>query len=153
MGKWKYPTFCDPMDCIAHGILQARIWEWVAFPVCILPTQGLNPGFLHCRQILCQLSHKGSPRILKWVAYPFFRGASWPRNWTRVSCIVGGFFINWAIREAQQEVRHKLVGTDTWRNAGAGCWSPSTGPGYNPLAKGRFLHVSKAAVSWQPGQW
>ena len=119
----------------------------------IFPTQGLNTGLLHCRQILCQLSHKGSPRILKWAAYPFFRGASWPRNWTRVSCIVGGFFINWAIREAQQEVRHKLVGTDTWRNAGAGCWSPSTGPGYNPLAKGRFLHVSKAAVSWQPGQW
>ena len=27
----------------------------------IFPTQGLNPGLLHCRQILCQLSHKGSP--------------------------------------------------------------------------------------------
>ena len=26
---------------------------------------------LHCRRILYQLSHKGSPRILKWVAYPF----------------------------------------------------------------------------------
>ena len=25
-------TFCDPMDCIVHGILQARILEWVAFP-------------------------------------------------------------------------------------------------------------------------
>ena len=30
----------------------------------ILPTQGSNPGLLHCWQILCQLSHKGSPRIL-----------------------------------------------------------------------------------------
>ena len=28
----------------------------------IFPTQGSNPGFLHCRQILYQLSHKGSPR-------------------------------------------------------------------------------------------
>ena len=25
-------TFCDPMDYTVHGILQARIWEWVAFP-------------------------------------------------------------------------------------------------------------------------
>ena len=37
----------------------------------IFPTQGLNSGLLHCRQILYQLSHKGSPRILEWVAYPF----------------------------------------------------------------------------------
>ena len=27
----------------------------------IIPTQGSNPGLLHCRQILYQLSHKGSP--------------------------------------------------------------------------------------------
>ena len=40
----------------------------------IFPTQGLNPGLLHCRQILYQLSHKGSPRILEWVAYPFSGG-------------------------------------------------------------------------------
>ena len=26
------PALCDPMDCTAHGILQARILEWVAFP-------------------------------------------------------------------------------------------------------------------------
>ena len=37
----------------------------------IFPTQGLNSGLLHCRQILYQLSHKGSPRTLEWVAYPF----------------------------------------------------------------------------------
>ena len=36
----------------------------------IFPTQGSNPGLPHCRQILYQLSHKGSPRILEWVAYP-----------------------------------------------------------------------------------
>ena len=66
----------------------------------IFPSQGLNPGLLHCRWILYQLSHKGSPRILEWVAYPFCRGSSRPRNWTGVSCIAGGFFTNWAIREA-----------------------------------------------------
>ena len=26
------PTLCDPMDFTVHGILQARILEWVAFP-------------------------------------------------------------------------------------------------------------------------
>ena len=31
----------------------------------IFPTQGSNPGLPHCRQILYQLSHKGSPRILR----------------------------------------------------------------------------------------
>ena len=66
----------------------------------IFPTQGFNPGLPHWRQILYQLSHQGSPRILEWVAYPFSRGSSQPRNRTGVSCIVGGFFTNWAIREA-----------------------------------------------------
>ena len=35
----------------------------------IFPTQGSNPSFLYCRQILYQLSHKGSPGILEWVVY------------------------------------------------------------------------------------
>ena len=30
-------------------------------------------------------------RILEWVAFPFSRGSSQPRNQTRVSCIAGGF--------------------------------------------------------------
>ena len=34
----------------------------------ISPTQGSNPGVPLCRRILYQLSHKGSPRILEWVA-------------------------------------------------------------------------------------
>ena len=57
----------------------------------IFPTQGSNPGLPHCRQILYQLSHKGSPKILEWVAYPFSRRSSHPRNQTGVSCIAGGF--------------------------------------------------------------
>ena len=48
------PTLCDPMDYIVHGILQARILEWVAFP--------------------------------------FSRGSSQPRDQTPVSCIAGRFF-------------------------------------------------------------
>ena len=62
----------------------------------IFPAQGSNPGLLHCRWTLYQLSHTGSPRILGWVAYPFSRGSSQPRNQTGVSCIASRFFTQWA---------------------------------------------------------
>ena len=58
------PTLWDPIDCTVHGILQARILEWVAFP--------------------------------------FFRGSSQPRDWTQVSHTAGRFFTNWATRETQE---------------------------------------------------
>ena len=77
----------------------------------IFPTQGSNPDLPYCRRILYQLSHKGSPRIPERVAYPFSRGSSWPRNWSRVSCIAGGFFTNWAMREALQIASWQGVST------------------------------------------
>ena len=40
----------------------------------IFPTQGLNPGLPHCKQILYQLSHKGKPRTLEWVALSLLQG-------------------------------------------------------------------------------
>ena len=54
-----YPTLCDPMDYTVHGILQARILEWVvplqySLLQGIFPTQESNWGLLHCRQILYQ---------------------------------------------------------------------------------------------------
>ena len=58
------PTLCDPMDYTAHGILQARKLEWVAFP--------------------------------------FSRESSQPRDCTQVSRIVGRFFTSWATRETQE---------------------------------------------------
>ena len=39
-------------------------------------------------------------RILEGVVIPFSKGSSWPRDWTQVSCIAGGFFTIWASREA-----------------------------------------------------
>ena len=57
------PTLCDAMGYAVHGILQARILEWVAFP--------------------------------------FSRGSSQPRDRTQVSCIAGGFFTSWTTRETQ----------------------------------------------------
>ena len=35
----------------------------------IFPTRGLNPGLVHCRWILYQLSHKRSPRIVEWALH------------------------------------------------------------------------------------
>ena len=57
-----------------------------------------TPGLPYCGQILYQLSHTGNPRTLEWIAYPFSRGSSRPRNQIRVSCIAGRFFTNWAIK-------------------------------------------------------
>ena len=65
----------------------------------IFPTQRSNPGLPHFREILYQLRHRGSPRILEWVAYPFSSRSSHPRKWSWVSWIAGGFLTNWAIRE------------------------------------------------------
>ena len=100
-------TLCDPMACSlpgssvhgdspgkntgvgCHALLQG-----------IFPTQGLNPGLPHCRQILYWLNHQGSPRMLEWGAYPFSRWSFHPRNQTGVFCIPGEFFTSWATREA-----------------------------------------------------
>ena len=73
----------------------------LSLPQGIFQTQRSNPGLPHCRWILYQRSHKGSPRILEWGAYPFSRGSSQPRNQTGVFCIAGRFFTDWALREAQ----------------------------------------------------
>ena len=54
------PTLCKPLDYTVHGILQARILEWVAFP--------------------------------------FSRGSSQPRDRTQVSHIAGRFFTSRATR-------------------------------------------------------
>ena len=62
--KWKWKSLshvllCNPMSYTVHGILQARILKWVAFP-----NPGIKLRFMHCREILYQLSHKGSPVVM-----------------------------------------------------------------------------------------
>ena len=89
---------------IVHGILQARILEWVAVPFSRGSSQRryqtqvshIAGGFF-----TTWLSHQGSPTILEWVAHPFSSGSSWPRNWTGISWITGGFFTSWVTRETQ----------------------------------------------------
>ena len=90
------PTLWDPMGSLS--LLQG-----------IFLTQGLNPGLPHCRQMLYQLSHKGRPRILKWVASPFSSRSFQFRNWTRVSWISGRLFTNWAIKEALRKRKIRAI--------------------------------------------
>ena len=61
-------------------------------------------------------SHKGSPRILEWVACPFSSRSSRPRNQTEISCIEGGFFINWTIRDTlvAQLIKNPPAVQQTW---------------------------------------
>ena len=62
---------CSLSGSYVHGILQARILEWIAIWA----------------------------RILEWVAIPFSRRSSRPRDWTQVSCVGGRRFTVWATRE------------------------------------------------------
>ena len=62
------PNLCNPMDCSlsgssVHGVFQARVLEWISHFLlqAIFLTQELNPGLLHCGQMLYRLSHQGNP--------------------------------------------------------------------------------------------
>ena len=76
-------TLYKPMDYTVHGIIQTRILEWVAFHFSRGSSQqGLNPGLPHCKWILYQLSHKGSPNA--WTKDHFkdhIRGTSLMVQW------------------------------------------------------------------------
>ena len=60
---------------------------------------------------LCDCIVHGSlqPRILEWVAFPFSRGSSQPRDRTQVSLTAGGFFTNWAMRESLGFISYNTV--------------------------------------------
>ena len=98
--KWKslshVQLFETPRTIQSMEFSRPEYWSGWPFPS---PGDLPNPGLLHCRQILYQLSHKGSPVILEWVAYPFSSGSSWPRDQTRISCTAGRFFTNWAMNQ------------------------------------------------------
>ena len=109
-------TLCDAVNCSPWGSSvrgdspgKKTGVDCHAYLQRIFPTQGSNPGLSHCRWILHCLSHQGSPRILEWVAYPFSRESSWPRNGTRVSYITGEFFTSWATREALSSYQFSSV--------------------------------------------
>ena len=81
------PTVCDPMDCSLPGFSvhgdspgkNAGV-DCNSLLQGIFPTQGSNPISLIEGGFFNSLNQKGSPRLLEWVAYPFSRGTSLPRN-------------------------------------------------------------------------
>ena len=87
---------CDPMDCSlpgssVHGILQARILEWVKVKS---ESEVAQSCLTLCDPMDCSLPGSSlhgilQARILEWVAIPFSRGSSQPRDQTWVSCIAG----------------------------------------------------------------
>ena len=116
--------FATPWTGTRHAPLSIEFprqeyWSGLPFPSPgDLPNPGIKPGLLHCRQILYHLSHQGSLWTLEWVACPFSRGSSLPRNRTRVSCIAGGFFTSWATREAQIKVIYSKKGNSKYGLSG-----------------------------------
>ena len=107
---------CSPPDSSVHEDSPGKnaVVGCHAFLQGIFPTQGLNQVNPHCRSILYHLSHQGSSRILEWSTYPFSRGSSQLRNPTWVFCIAGGFFTNWATREAHfihNSLKQKFIDT------------------------------------------
>ena len=66
------PTLCDPMDYTVHGILQNTEVGSLSLLLGIFPTQGSNPGLLHCRWILYKLIYQGSPLLLIPTIYCVF---------------------------------------------------------------------------------
>ena len=60
-------------------------------------------------------------RLLEWVAFPFSRGSSQPRDWIQVSHIAGGFFTSWTTREAQKDWYWWIRESLKWGNYSLGC--------------------------------
>ena len=86
-----------------HGISKSwtRLSNWTNPCVCAKLLQ-LCPTL--CDPMDCSLSGTSvhgilQARILRWIAIPFFKASSWPRDRTQVSCIADRFFTSWAIRE------------------------------------------------------
>ena len=82
------------------------LWNWVVWAVCCcLVTKS---WLTLCKPMDC--SPPGSSvygisqvRILEWVAISFFRGSSWPRDQTHISCIGKRILYHWGTREAPKQ--------------------------------------------------
>ena len=83
------PTVCDPVNYTVHGIVQTEYLSGQPFPSPgDLPNPEIEPRSSHCRQILQQLNHQESPRILEWVSLSLlqwiFLTQEW--NWGPLHC-------------------------------------------------------------------
>ena len=85
--------------CVSFKYTEGDSVVCVCVCVCVLVAQSCPSDPMDCS--LPGSSVHGFSRQEKWVAIPFSRGPSRPRDQTQVSCIAGGFFTLWATREAQ----------------------------------------------------
>ena len=75
------PTLRDPMDYSVHGIFQARILEWVAFPFYgDLPNTEIEPRSPTLQVDSLPAEPQRKPKNTRVVAIPFSRGSSLPRD-------------------------------------------------------------------------
>ena len=64
------PALCNPMDVayqapLSMAFFREEYWSGLPFPSPgDLPNPRVEPGLPHCRRILYQLSHQGSPSII-----------------------------------------------------------------------------------------
>ena len=92
---------CDTMDYTLHGILQAKILEWVAFPFSRGSSQPRDQTqVFHIAGGFFTNWTTGKPKKLEWVAYPFSSRSSQPRNQTGGLLHCRWILYNWANREA-----------------------------------------------------
>ena len=84
-------------------------WKWSEVKVAQLCPTVCDP--MDCSLPGCSVHGILQAKILKWVAIPFSRGSSQPRDWIQVSCIAGRFFTVWATREDSVKCELKLTFT------------------------------------------
>ena len=95
------PTLCDPMDYPVHGINTGVVSHSLLQG--IFPTQGLNLGLPHCRQILYQLSHQGSQKNTGVACHAFLQGIFSTQGSNPGLQHSGRSLTDWATREAQRK--------------------------------------------------
>ena len=78
-----------------------------AMLICSVMSNSFRPHGWQSTRILCPRGFSGQ-RMLGWVAMPSSRWSSQSRDRTQVSCIAGGFFTDWATREAQSLLLHAI---------------------------------------------
>ena len=100
-------TFCNPMECPWNFLGQNTGVGSLSLSQGIFPTQGSNPGLLHCRQILYQLSHKGS--ATRFLFAPAGRGPGAVSASSRDASFLGRVMWTLKFKKCQKSLKFLLI--------------------------------------------